>query len=226
MTDAALYRLMTWLSPAYPIGAFSYSHGLEWMVESGVVTDADGLRHWLAGILVHGGGRNDAVLLAHSWRAAREGDGARLAEVAELAAAFAPSRERHLETTAQGKAFLVATRAAWPCRSLDALIEAWDGPMALPIVIGCAAAGHGVPLEATLLATLHSIASNLVGAGVRLIPLGQTDGQHVVAALETPIAEVAAEACDAPLESLGGMATLADIASMRHETQHTRLFRS
>ena len=116
----------------------------------------------------------------------------RCATVAELAAAFAPSKERHLETTAQGAAFIEATRAAWPCAALDRLAAAWDGPVAYPVAVGVAAAGHGIALEPALHAYLHAVTANLISAGVRLVPLGQTDGQRVLAALEPVVAATAA----------------------------------
>lgn len=227
MTDAAaLYRLMAWLSPAYPVGAFSYSSGIEWAVEAGDIKDAATLKDWLAVMLAEGGGYCDAVLFAHAHRAAAGEDTAASRAVAELAAAFAPTKERHLETTAQGNAFIEATRAAWPCAAIDTLKAAWDGPVAYPVAVATAAAGHGVALEPALGAYLQAVAANWVSAGVRLIPLGQTDGQRVLAALEPSIASTAQRALVASLDDLGSSAFRADLASARHETQYTRLFRS
>ena len=223
---AALYRLMAWLSPAYPVGAFSYSGGLEWAVEAGDVTDAASLLRWLAVMIGEGGGFCDAVFLVHAHRAVVAGDDAALAAVAELAAAFAPSRERFLETTAQGRAFFETTRAAWGCAALDRLAAAWDGPLAYPVAVAVASAGHQIALEPALTAFLQAVASNLVSAGLRLVPLGQTDGQRVLAGLEPVIAACAQKALACPLEEVGGAAFRADIAGMRHETQYTRLFRS
>ena len=224
--DGALYRLMAWLSPAYPVGAFSYSSGIEWAVESGDIKDAATLQNWLTVMIADGGGFCDAVFFVHAHRAIAANDDKALREVAELAAAFAPSKERHLETTAQGRAFIEATRAAWPCAALDRLAAAWDGPVAYPVAVGVTAAGHGIALEAALSAYLHAVTANLISAGVRLIPLGQTDGQRLLAALETVVAQTAARALATPLDQAGSAAFRADIASMRHETQYTRLFRS
>lgn len=224
LNEAGLYRLMTWLSPGYPVGAFSYSHGLEFAVEEGTVCNAAGLEHWLADLLRWGSGRNDAILFRHAHVMAERP--AALAEIAALAAAFAASSERHLETTAQGRAFAEATMDAWPCHALDRLLKAWDGPLAYPVVVAVAAAGHGLALDLSLHAYLHAFAGNMVSAGVRLIPLGQRDGQRVVAALEGPIAATAQAALVADLDDLGGAAVLADLAAMKHETQYTRLFRS
>lgn len=224
--NGALYRLMAWLSPAYPVGAFSYSSGIEWAVEAGDIRDAASLQAWLGVMLRDGSAFCDAVLFAHAHRATAAEDDKALHAVAELAAAFAPSKERHLETTAQGNAFIEATRAAWPCAALDRLQRAWDGAVAYPVAVAVAAAGHGVALAPALAAFLQALAANLVSAGVRLIPLGQTDGQRVLAALEPLVAATAHRAPDAVLDDIGSAAFRADLATARHETQYTRLFRS
>ncbi|MBX6424618.1 MAG: urease accessory protein UreF [Variibacter sp.] len=217
---------MAWLSPSYPVGAFSYSSGVEWAVEAGDICDAETLRRWLAAVIAEGSGFCDAVLFVHAYRAVESGGEAKLAGVAELAAALAPSRERHLETTAQGRAFLEATREAWPCAALDRLATAWDGPVAYPVAVAAASAGHGIGLDPALGAYLQALAANLVSAGVRLVPLGQTAGQKVLAALAPVVAATGARAQGTPLEEVGSATIRADIASMRHETQYTRLFRS
>jgi urease accessory protein len=220
---ATLYRLQAWLSPGYPVGAFSFSSGLEWAIEAGDIIDAPSLQRWITVILADGGGFCDAVFFVHAHRAIEQRDDKALAAVAELALAFAPSKERHLETTAQGNAFLAATRAAWPCAALDRL---GTGPCAYPVAVGTAAAGHGIALAPALAAYLHALAANLISAGVRLIPLGQTDGQRVLAALEPVVAAVAGRALTTPLDEVGSAAFRADLASLHHETQYTRLFRS
>jgi urease accessory protein len=222
----ALYRLMTWLSPAYPVGAFSYSGGIEFAVEAHDVNDAATLQTWIAAILSHGSGGSDAVLFVHAHRAIQAGDDKALREVAELAAAFVSSRERQIETTAQGRAFVEVTQAVWPCDAFGRLGTVWDGPIAYPAAVGIACAGHGIPVETALAVYLHALAANLVSAGVRLIPLGQTDGQRVLAALEPVIAETAQRAVTTALADIASATFRADIASMRHETQYTRLFRS
>ncbi len=224
--SGALYRLMAWLSPAYPVGAFSYSNGIEWAVESGDVKDAATAQEWLSVMISEGSGFCDAVFFASAHRAVTMEDDKALREVAELAAAFVPSKERHLETTAQGRAFIEATRAAWPCAALDRIIAVWDGPVAYPVAVAVAAAGHGVTLEQALNAYLQAVTANLISAGVRLIPLGQTDGQRLLAAFEPIVAATAARALATPLDRVGGAAFRADLASMLHETQYTRLFRS
>ena len=230
MDDKALYRLMAWLSPAFPVGAFSYSSGIEWAVESGDITDEATLQKWLGVMLSEGGGYCDAVLFAQAHHAilgaALGDDDKALHDVAELAAAFAPTKERHLETTAQGNAFIEAARAAWGCAALDRLKSIWDGPVAYPVAVAVTAAGHGIAVEPALAAYLQALAANWVSAGVRLIPLGQTQGLRVVAALEPAVAATAQRALAATLDDIGSAAFRADLASARHETQYTRLFRS
>jgi urease accessory protein len=226
LQSSALYRLMAWLSPAFPVGAFSYSGGLEWAVEAGDIADARTLQGWLAVVVTDGGGFCDAVLFTNAHRAAASGDDVLLRETAEFAAALSPSKERHLETTSQGQAFVAAAGAAWPCAALDRFAAVWEGPVAYPVAVAVTAAGHDVPLAPALHAFLHAATANLISAGIRLIPLGQTDGQRVLAALEPAIDATAARAMAMPLDDIGSASFRADIASMRHETQYTRLFRS
>ncbi len=223
---ASLYRLMTWLSPSFPVGAFSYSSGIEWAVEAGDVTDAASLRQWLASLLTDGGGICDGIFLAHSYRAASSGDDALLADIVELASAFAPSRERHLETTAQGRAFIEIARAAWSNALLDRLIASCEAAIVYPVAVGLVSVAHAIPLAPTVHAFLHAVTSNWISAGARLVPLGQTDSQRVLAQLEPDVVATAKRALSASLDDLGSATFRADLASMRHETQYTRLFRS
>lgn len=223
--EAALYRLMSWLSPAYPVGAFSYSHGIEYAVEAGLVRDAATLGMWVETVLEAGTGRSDAALFAETYRALAAGDTGRLDAVTMLAAAWRGTSEMALESEAQGAAFLVATGAAWPHEILAAF-RARHKEAALPVAVAVACMAHGVALDLALHAYLQALAANLVSAGVRLIPLGQSDGQRVIAGLESSVA-VAADAAQAtPLDAIGTAAPLIDWCSMRHEIQYTRLFRS
>src|ERR1700737_1014546 len=184
---AALYRLMTWLSPSFPVGAFSYSSGIEWAVEAGDIGDAASLRDWLASMLADGPGFCDGVFLAQAHRAASTHDDAGLRDIAELAAAFVPSRERQLETSSQGRAFIEIARSACNCDGLEQMIEHCDGVIVYPIAVGLVCAAHAIPLAATMHAFFHAPTSNWISAGARLIPLGQTDSQRVLALLEPPV---------------------------------------
>jgi urease accessory protein len=217
--------LLVWLSPSFPVGSFAYSHGLEWVVEAGDVRDLATLEGWLTDLFNHGGPWSDAVLLALTHKAVRTNDDAMLAEVIELATALAPSKERRMETLNQGAAFLAAVRAAWPCVALDQA-KRFESGIAFPVAIGVAAGGHGLGLPGTLEAYLISFATNLISAAVRLIPLGQTDGIKAVAKIAPLAKKIAVRAASASIDDVGGAALRSDIASMRHETQYTRLFRS
>lgn len=223
---AALYRLMTWLSPAFPVGAFSYSSGIEWAVEAGDIADAASLRDWLASMLADGSGFCDGVFLSLAYRAASAHDDAALREVAELAAAFVPSRERQLETSSQGRAFIDIARSAWNCEGLDQIIAPCDGAIVYPVAVGLVSAAHEIPIAPTMHAFLHAVTSNWISSGARLIPLGQTDSQRVLALLEPVVVATAKRALQASPDDLGGASFRADLASLRHETQYTRLFRS
>lgn len=218
--------LLVWLSPSFPVGAFAYSHGLEWAHEAGDLHDAATLRDWLDALVTHGSLHNDLVLFACAWRASRENDAAALAEIAELALALANSAERRLETVTQGNAFILAARAAWPCAAFDRLRAAWDGDVAYPVAVAVAASGHDVPLRPALEAYALGFVANLVSASVRLGIVGQTDGQKIIAGLVPSLHEVAARTEVATLDDLGGCALRSDLASLRHETQYSRLFRS
>ncbi|WP_438752498.1 urease accessory protein UreF [Pararhizobium sp. O133] len=223
MTERAdtqgLLRLVTWLSPAFPIGAFSYSGGLEQAVHDGLVTDAAGLSDWLQALVGHGSSWNDAVLLAESYRAYE--DAVRLEQVRELAEALAGSRERHQETTLQGGAFLTAA-AHWP----HPVLEMLTGAVAYPVAVGAVAGAHRTGLEPALAAYVHATASNLVSVAIRCGVMGQTQGVAVLVGLEPVIAETAARAAESTLDDLGSATITSDIAALRHETLHSRLFRS
>jgi len=210
---AALYRLMTWLSPSFPVGAFSYSSGIEWAVEAGDIADAASLRDWLAAMLAEGSGFCDAVFLAQAHRAA-------------LAQDAAASRERQLETSTQGRAFIDIALAAWPCEGIDRMVAACNGPVVYPVAVGLVSAAHSIPVAPVLHAFLHAVVSNWISAGARLVPLGQTDSQRILAALEADVATTARRALESSLDDLGGATFRADLASLRHEAQYTRLFRS
>jgi urease accessory protein len=220
-----LYRLLAWTSPAYPTGAFSYSHGLEWAVEEGSVHDLGTLVDYIDAVLARGGGWIDAVLFVHAHVCAH--DPLAFDHVAELAAAFRASAETALESRQQGAAFLAVTRRAWPHPLLDLFAERnADNPVAHSIAMALACAAHGVACASALSAWLHASAANLISAGVRLIPLGQTDGQIAVARLAPRLAAIAVSAQGATLDDLGTAAPLLEICSIKHETQYTRLFRS
>jgi len=221
-----LSRLLIWFSPAFPIGAFSFSHGLEWAVEAGDISDRASLQAWLAGLVSHGSGWSDAVLFSAAHKAVEGARPRHLREAAELAAALQPSKERRLEAAMQGDAFVKAVQTAWENAGLAMLQGAVRPPYALAVAAGAASAGAGLEREEALRAFLTSFCQNLVSAAIRCAPIGQSDGLRVLAALEPDVAATAKRAARASLKDVGGLAFGSDIASMRHETQSTRLFRS
>jgi len=216
---AALLRLMAWLSPAFPVGSFSYSHGLERAVHDVAVADDADLRAWIEALLRHGSGWNDAVLMAESWR--RASLGGDLAELARLAEALAGSRERQTESLSQGAAFLAAA-SHWPGHAADGL----PPDCAYCVAVGAVAGAHGVPLGDALSAFLQAFASNLLQAGIRLGVGGQQGAVAALAALEPAVLDVSECAARSTLDHLGSCAMLSEVMAMRHEVQYSRLFRS
>lgn len=234
MAETALYDLMSWMSPAWPIGAFAHSGGLEWAVEQGHVHDRPSCAEWIAELIERGTVHNDTVLFVHAWRAARAKDGEQLLEVAELAAAAQTGFERRLEATAQGAAFRRIADASIPScpgKSFSALLGPIDDDnLTYPVAAAVLFAGHSINLQAALTAWLHGGAANLVSAAQRLVPLGQTDGQRVLRDLRAPILAAVDAATTLPdtdpFDQLGGCTLLAELGCMAHETQYTRLFRT
>ncbi len=225
----ALLRLQSWLSPAFPTGSYSYSHGLEWAVEAGYIKDRKSLVDWLEADLCYGSVRNEAIFFSEAWCSARDDDRAKLFEIAELAAAFRGTSEFALESSQQASACSATLCQVWPDRLLDSLSQLLSErhvPLVLAVVLGVRSAREGIPVSLALPAFLQSYVANLVTAGVRLIPLGQTDGQLAIAALEEAVLAASAQARNATIEDLGSSAFMVDLASMAHETQYTRLFRS
>ena len=220
MTDIeAQYRLLSWLSPGYPVGAFSYSHGLEHAVDVGCVTDTSTLTDWLETVCCMAPGGSMACCfggpfgscfrgLASSWKGRGLGK--------------QPAAEFALEARAQGAAFVRATRSAWPSDVLDAI----DENTVYPVAVSVACAAHKISVEDGLHGYFHASMSNLVSAAVRLVPLGQTDGQRAIAALKDTVAQATRQAMEIPFDDIGSAAPMIDLASMHHETQYTRLFRS
>ena len=221
---SSLYPLMTWLSPSFPVGAYSFSHGLENAVETGLITDTETAMNWIRDLLTVGDGHADLVFLAHAWEAGD--DEAALREVHELALAFQPSEEIRLESTAQGNSFLKTIANTWPCDVVATLQRIAGNAVVYPVALGAVARAHNVYRDTTLEAYGHAFIANLVSAAVRLVPLGQTDGQRITASLQASVSSEATRAAATPLHLVSSSCLMADITSMRHEVQYTRLFRS
>jgi urease accessory protein len=225
----ALLRLQSWLSPAFPTGSYSYSHGLEWAVEAKHIHDRKSLVDWMEVDLCYGSGRNEAIFFIEAWRCVIDNNRAKLREIAELAAAFRGTSEFALESSQQAVACLATLRQVWPDGVLDWLSEIlseWNIKPALAIVLGARSARQGIPASLALPSFLQSYVANLVTVAVRLMPLGQTDGQLAIAELEEAVLAASAQAKKVAIDDLGSVAFMVDLASMAHETQYTRLFRS
>jgi urease accessory protein len=227
--DAHLLRLMAWLSPSFPVGAFSYSHGLEYAVEAGWVIDRETLLAWSSEILQRGSGRVDAALFRASHDAVLTEDSDLIGWALERGDTMRATRELGVEAEGQGRAFLAAVSGPWPAPGLDwlqARATALARPVVYPVAVGVAAAAHQIPLSLALTAYLHAFAANLVSAGLRLVPLGQSDGQQAISELEPIIQHAVTAALQRPHTDIGSSTLLVDWASASHETQYTRLFRS
>lgn len=221
---AGMLKLIAWLSPAFPVGSFSYSHGLEFAIDSSVVKGEADLQAWIDAVIREGSGWNDCVLLAQAWRSARTENAAALTAAAELAEALAPSRERHLESILQGAAFLDAVLAGWPARVASELRISGGTPYS--VAVGAVAAENAIPLGDALLAWLNAFATTLISVAVRLVPLGQSAGLRTQAALHPIMVATSLRAAESSLDDLGSATILSDIHSMRHEHQYSRVFRT
>ena len=224
-TSSSLYKLLAWLSPSFPVGAFSYSHGLEYAVEIELIRNRDDLVAWCAALLRQGSGLHDAMLFVAAWRGLDANDHALLMEIFELSSAMRSTSELALETQAQGAAFTRAIRDAWPHAALEAAPAQASTP-SYPLSVALCAHAHGIDMRDAVAAYLHAFTANLISAGVRLIPLGQTDGQIALRLLEADVAAAVELAETLPLSEIGSATPMLDYCSARHETQYTRLFRS
>lgn len=222
-------RLLTWLSPSFPVGGFSYSHGIEYAIEAGLVRDQGSLADWVDGILRFGAGRNDGLLLLAVHRAASTNRISDLVGIVRQAAVLRGTMELAQEASAQGAAFLKAISGGWPqyaeATAVKALATA-DCAITYPVIVGTLCAIAAIEEPMALEAYLTAFASNLISAGIRLVPLGQSDGLRTVAMLEPRITSYVATLSAQSLDDLGGAALAVDWSSMKHETQYTRLFRS
>jgi urease accessory protein len=229
ITDPALYRLVSWLSPGFPVGAYAYSHGLEFAVEEGRVSDEASLFQWVGAIITHGTGRSDAILFCAAWQAVEGNDIAALSVATTLADVHRGTAELALESSAQGTAFVATVQTCWNSPAFDrwmAVLNETGRPVSYAVAVAVAAAAAGIPVRPALLVYLQAFSANLISAGMRLIPLGQTAGQRAQAALQETVIAAANAALDRALDDIGFAAPLIDWTSAKHETQYTRLFRS
>lgn len=219
-------ELMIWTSPMFPTGAFAFSHGLEWAVHSGTVADEASFSAWLDDLVAHGSLWNDLVVTALAFCAAASGDAAGLARIAELSAALQPSAERHLEAVTQGAAFVAAIDATWVTPRWNTHRAALGRDTTLPVAFAVACVARGIAIEPALQAHALGVVSNLCSTAIRLGVLGQTGAQRALMTLLPRLSLMAARAAVAGEDDLGAAAFAIDLASMHHETQPVRLFRS
>lgn len=229
ITDRGLLRLLAWLSPSFPVGAYAYSHGAESAVESGRILDRTAATDWIAFVLEFGTGRVDAGLFVGAYLAAEENDAQKFVRVASMADALKGTAELGLESRAQGQAFFDAVQGAWldeRFARFSVALKAADIAPSYATMVAAAAAFAGVGLQAALGAYLHAFSANIASAVVRLVPLGQTDGQKIIAALEPVVERALVNALERDPDDMGSAAMMVDWMSMKHETQYSRLFRS
>ncbi|NOD97216.1 urease accessory protein UreF [Ruegeria sp. HKCCD6228] len=213
-TEADILTLTQWLSPAYPVGGFAYSHGLETAIDEGAVASSQDAEAWISDVQEHGSGWNDALFVVSAYNAQ---DNDELISVDTKARAICASSERKMETELLGQAFGTVTGDVW-----DLDIQ----QLSYPVSVGYAAHLQGLPILLTTKLYLQAFASNLVACATRLVPLGQTDAQKLIRNLTPLCARIAEQAQMAGLDELSSTAFLTDIASMRHEIQYSRIFRT
>lgn len=227
MNALALSRLLQLASPALPVGAYTYSQGLEWAIEAGTVGDEASAGRWIGDLLTHGIARCEAPLLAQAmlaWQNDAHGEAARLNDV------FLASRETaelRAETVQMGFSLrrLLAELGSLPLREVHDRIADWP-EVAFPIVWAGVAAAWQIDRRAALTAYLWCWAENQTMAALKAVPLGQAAGQRLLATLATRLPDLATVALDQPEAEWCNLAPAFALACCRHETQYSRLFRS
>ena len=210
-TDSKLITLMQWLSPAFPIGGFAYSHGLEWAINKGHVSNREELQKWISDLLEYGSLKNDAILI----KLVLQGSDPK--EINELAMALCPANERLSETQLQGGAFCKIMREVWSLEIDD---------LTLPIALALAAKNESIDQNLVVPAYLHSFCSNLISVAMRLIPIGQTDGQKTLRELSPLISDSVRAVAKSDKDDLGSACFLSDVSAMQHEYLQPRVFKT
>ena len=210
-TDSKLVTVMQWLSPAFPIGGFAYSHGLEWAINKGYVSNREELQKWISDLLEYGSLKNDAILI----KLVLQGSDPK--EINELAMALCPASERLSETQIQGGAFCKIMREVWSLEIDD---------LTLPIALALAAKNESIDQNLVVPAYLHSFCSNLISVAMRLIPIGQTDGQKTLRELSPLISDSVRAVAKSDKDDLGSACFLSDVSAMQHEYLQPRVFKT
>lgn len=224
--DLRLVRLLQLASPTLPVGAFSYSQGLEAAVESGIVHDASTARQWIADVLEFSMGRTESPALLRLAKAWQDRNGQDARRWNELFLAAREAAELRAETVQMGYSLRRLMGSldgfdACELASLDALEEP-----AFPAVFSFAAVQWQIAPRDALLAYLWAWLENQVMAALKAVPLGQTDGQRMLLALGGTLPAIADAAFGIADDGIGGFAPGLALASSRHETQYSRIFRS
>ena len=216
--DASLLRLMTLFSPVFPVGGFTYSHGLEQAVHENFITNAEDLFNWLDDLAIHGSLHNDAILISEAWRYTNQDQN--ISSLIEIANTIAASKERSMEIDLQGAAFCKAIAETGFSKKI------YNKTMPYPIAVGVLGYQMEIELQSVLTAYLHAFISNLVQTAIRLVPLGQSDGVKTMARMEERVLSLIVQNDKLTIDQLGSCCLLSDIMAMRHETLYSRIFRS
>ncbi|WML89594.1 urease accessory protein UreF [Thiothrix lacustris] len=222
-TDLALLRLLHLVSPTLPIGSFTYSQGIEWAVECGWVTCPADLRGWLESQLHGSITQLDIPVLQRLYQAVEQRDTARLAHWIDILNASRETSELLLEEKNRGRALtdlLIALEIPHAAAWKPLLAQSQSAAFAL------AAVHWHIPLQDAAGGYVWSWLENLVLSAVKIIPLGQTQGQKILHQMTPLIPAAVVQGLQVADDDIGAASPALAIASSRHETQYTRLFRS
>ena len=210
-TDLKFMTVMQWMSPAFPIGAFAYSHGLEWAIDKDHVSNGEKLQKWITDLLEYGSLRTDSIFISLILR------GHDAKKMNELSMALCPAGERLLETKLQGSAFAKVIEDVW---------QQDIGELSLPIAVALAAKNQSIEQDLILPAYLHAFCFNLISAAIRLIPIGQTEGQRIMLELYTTISDLVQTASESEIDDLNSACFFSDVSAMEHEYLQPRIFKT
>ncbi|WP_213768745.1 urease accessory UreF family protein [Caballeronia sp. dw_19] len=226
MRIAELTALLHLASPALPIGAFSYSQGLESAIEHGLIHDGDTAREWIASGLTNVLARGELPFLAHQMTRWRDHDAAGLAAADEEFLASRESSELRRETQQMGWSLAqLCTQLEWGDAARLATLNAIK-PVSQPTAFAFAAYAHDAATDAALAAYAFSWVENQAAAALKAVPLGQIAGQRIIVALRVAIDTAVEKALDTSPGEINTFAPQLGILSARHESQYSRLFRS
>ena len=214
-----ILKLLTWNNQSFPIGSYCFSSGLEFAVESKLIQSGKDLQYWLNDLLKYGSLYSDALILLEAWKLASKKENNKINDLNNFAVSLNQSNEKYIENYEQGKSFIKITEDAWNHKYISK-------KLVYPIAYAVAAVQENINMEDVLICYLHSSLCNLLAAGIKLIPLGQTEGQKIQIALNTYIEEEYKNILKKNFNDIGNCGWVNDIISMKHENQFTRTFRT